>query len=338
MKPIQVLYTGGTIGMVKDESTQALRPIDFGNIYQTVPLLREFEFPIDYVSLPEPMDSANIFPKHWDQIANVIWERFEEYDGFVVLHGTDTMAYTASALSFMFDNLTKPIIFTGSQLPIRMLRSDARDNLITSIEIAAKKEDGYSLVNEVGIYFEDELFRANRTQKHSATHFDAFKSHNYPSLATSGVELQYHKEHLNRADRSLPTQRRLGFSQNVQVLRIFPGLSQKMLSHVLSAPELQGVVLESFGAGNLPTQSWFLEELAVAVQRGVVLVNVSQCASGGIKPGLYSTSEQLQRIGIVDGGSMTTEAALTKLMSLLAQYPNLEEVKTGMLQSLKGER
>lgn len=323
--------------MIKNEKTNSLSPIDFDDIYQTVPLLRDFKFPIESVSFENPIDSSDICPSDWDRIAEVIFENYDKYDGFVVLHGTDTMAYTASALSFIFNNLSKPVIITGSQLPIRMIRSDGRDNLVTSIEIAAHKRNGVSLINEVCIYFEDKLYRGNRTTKFSTETFDAFTTVNYPELANSGVHLTYNYSAINKADLSKPTTINKGFNTDVTILKLFPGITARVIESILNTKNLRGVVIESYGAGNAPTQDWFFKLIKEAREKGIIIINVSQCTSGSVEMNIYEAGLKMQKAGVIDGKSMTTEAAITKLMHVLNHDLPLCESEKLLKESLKGE-
>lgn len=327
VRKVLLLYTGGTIGMMEDPRTGRLRPFDFNHLYEQVPELNKVQAEIAAHTLDQPMDSSNMSPAVWVALAEIIRDRYARFDGFVILHGTDTMAYTASALSFMLENLTKPVVLTGSQLPIGMIRTDGKENLITAIEIAAA-----GVVKEVAIYFEYKLFRGNRTYKFSAEQFHAFESPNYPLLAEAGVHIKVNAAALARPSGKLKVHTRL--DPRVAILKIFPGITRPVVDAVLSVPDLQAVVLETFGAGNAPTEPWLLDSLSRAVKRGLVVVNITQCAAGSVEQGKYETSAELARAGVVGGADMTTEAAVTKLMFLLGQG---KDAKKLFAESLRGE-
>ncbi len=333
---ILVLYTGGTIGMMKDRNTGSLVPFDFGNIYEHLPVLRTLDYIIDMYSFENLIDSSNMTPDVWIEMAEKIEENYEKYDGFVVLHGSDTMAYSASALSFMLENLAKPIIFTGSQLPMGMVRSDARENFITSVEIAASKVDGETGVPEVCILFENQLLRGNRATKFNAENFNAFSSGNYPTLADVGIKIKYNREFIME-----PTGRPLivhkKFDRNVGILKLFPGITHDFVKHALSTPGLRGVILETFGSGNAPTSEWFLDELADAIRKGLIIYNVTQCKSGSVEMGRYETSLNLDKIGVISGYDITTESALAKMMYLLGEGFSHSDIKRYLQESLRGE-
>ncbi len=325
---VLLIYTGGTIGMKNDPETGALVPFDFNGIYDEFPSLRRLD--VDLEVLPfEPIDSSNVEPAVWVRLAEIVRDNYDRYDGFVVLHGTDTMSYTSSALSFMLDGLAKPVVFTGSQIPIGVLRTDGRENLITAIEIAAsRREDGSAVVPEVSLYFQNRLFRANRTKKHSAEELSAFASHNYPALADVGVGIHYRENAI--AAPGLPGRFSVAtsLSRDVAVAKIFPGITEPVLRAMLAADGVRGVVLETYGAGNAPTFPWFIGALEEAIRRGVHIMNVTQCVSGSVNMDIYETGLRLQEIGVISGRDITTEAALTKMMFLLgSDMPDSELVR-----------
>lgn len=333
---ILVIYTGGTIGMFKDPETGSLRPFNFNELYNYMPSLELFKFKIDSYSFDPIIDSANINPDYWVKLTEVISENYEKYDGFVILHGTDTMSYTASALSFMLDNLNKPVVITGSQLPLGMIRTDGRDNFISSLEIAGAKSDDIPMIPEVCIYFENQLFRGNRTHKFNAENFDAFKSVNYPTLANVGVYIKYHDQYILKPNfKRLKTHTKL--DNNLVVLRLFPGICPNTVKAILSIEGLKGVILETYGAGNAPSEKWFLDELKTALKKGILIVNISQCRGGSVEMGKYETSLDLAHMGLINGKDMSMEAAITKLMLVLGMDISNEEAKRLMEKNLKGE-
>ena len=334
---ILLIYTGGTIGMVKDFETGALKAFNFDELLQNIPELKLLEHHIDTVSFERPIDSSNMKPAFWLQIAEIIEERYEDYDGFVVLHGSDTMSYSASALSFMFENLSKPVIFTGSQLPIGDLRTDAKENLITSIQIAGLQKNGKPVITEVGLYFEYKLYRGNRTSKINAEHFQAFASPNYPPLVNSGVHLAVNDTALWHPNNRRKMKLHKGLNDEIALIKIFPGINRSLLEHILSKEGLKGVILETYGSGNAPTEDWFVELLKNSISRGVVIVNVTQCIGGSVSMGQYETSTQLKKIGVVSGKDITTEAAVAKMMYLLAKELTPKVFKTIFETSLRGE-
>lgn len=322
--------------MAHEAETGALKPVDFSQLSAEIPELVKFNLDIQSISFDEVLDSSNMTPEVWIRIAKIIEENYDAFDGFVVLHGSDTMAYTASALSFMLENLSKAVVFTGSQLPIGMLRTDGKENLITAIEIAASKSHGNATVPEVSIYFENVLLRANRTLKYNAEHFDAFVSPNYPHLAKAGIKIAYNRNRIQYVKKGI-LQVHTQLDSSVVILKLFPGISPEVVNAVLQAPGLRGIILESYGAGNTLTAPWFLDALKNAIAKGMIVVNVTQCLAGTVEQGLYETSSQLNTIGVIGGADMTTEAATTKLMLLLGHCETREEIIDYLRKPLAGE-
>jgi L-asparaginase len=334
---ILLIYTGGTIGMIKDFETGALKAFNFNKLLKNIPELQLLDCEIDTFSFDQPIDSSNMNPQHWAEIALTIERNYKDFDGFVVLHGSDTMSYSASALSFMLENLAKPVIFTGSQLPIGDLRTDAKENLITAIQIASLQENGKPLINEVCLYFEYKLYRGNRTTKINAEHFRAFVSPNYPFLVESGVHLKVNSDLFLPTNNGAALKVHTHLDNNVALIKMFPGISETVLSAILNIESLRGIVLETYGAGNAPTEDWFLSLLQKAVTRGLVVVNVTQCSIGSVSMGHYETSTSLKNLGIISGKDITTEAAIAKLMFLLGQNIAPEGFKNVFETSLRGE-
>ncbi len=334
---ILLIYTGGTIGMVRDCKSGTLKAFDFKKLMSSIPELNQLDCSIQSISFKKPIDSSNMNPDHWVTIAEIIEKNYDSYDGFVVLHGSDTMSYTCSALSYMLEHLAKPVIFTGSQLPIGDLRTDAKENLITSIQIAALQERGKALVREVGLFFEFKLYRGNRTTKLNAEHFKAFASFNYQPLAESGVHLKVYRERLLSSGKKGKFKVRSRLDTNVAILKLHPGLSREFVKSVVHCAGLKALILETYGAGNAPTEPWLLKELKAAIDRGIHLVNVTQCAGGGVSMGRYETSEALQTMGVINGKDITSEAAVTKLMFLLANPGKGTSFKKIFETPLRGE-
>jgi len=331
-----IIYTGGTIGMVKDKSTGALQPYHFEDIYNLMPVLRNFDYKLQSISFDPLIDSSNVTPSFWVKLATVIEENYNKFDGFVVLHGTDTMAYSASMLSFMLENLGKPVVFTGSQLPMGVIRTDGRDNFINAIEIAAARVDGVPLVPEVTIYFENKLMRGNRTNKFNAENFNAFLSGNYPHLAEVGVHIRYNTEYILKPA-SLPLKVHKELDNSVIILKLFPGIAEIVVKNALSIVGLKGVILETYGAGNAPTDAWFIDALMQAIENGITIYNVTQCKGGAVDMGKYETSVKLNEIGVVGGYDITTESAIAKMMYLLGKGYDGEELRKFLQLSLRGE-
>ena len=336
-KSVLLIFTGGTISMTADPETGALRPADVEVMMKMLPELGELGIEIQGIPLFPLVDSSDIGPDTWERIALAIQENYNQFDGFVVLHGTDTMSYSASALGFMLEGLFKPVIFTGSQLPIGVLRTDAKENLITAVEIAAAHSNGDAMVPEVCLFFEDKLFRANRTTKQNSEHFNAFASYNYPLLAEAGVHIKYFPNYIRKPDSHATLKVRTKTDRNVAILKMYPGITEHTVQGILSIPGLKAVVLETFGAGNAPRFDWFYRALKSAAERGIIIVNKSQCSTGTVEMGLYETSLNLLNAGVISGYDSTTEALIAKLMYLLGENEDVETVKRLMVTNLCGE-
>ncbi|PTQ92689.1 L-asparaginase [Mucilaginibacter yixingensis] len=336
MNQILIIYTGGTIGMMTDPRTGALKPINFEQIMENVPELERLNCRIRVHSFAEIIDSSNMNPKIWCELAELIEKNYAKVDGFVILHGSDTMAYTASALSFMLENLAKPVIFTGSQLPISAIRTDAKENLMTAIEIAKSKKHDRSRVPEVCIYFDYKLFRGNRSFKYNSVKFEAFRSPNYPILAESGVHLLFSINDIRQPPVDKPLVVHKELLNEVAVLKLYPGISPKVVETILNS-DVRGIIMETFGAGNTTTDQWFIDLLKSAIDKGKVIVDISQCKVGTVELGRYETSKQLKDVGVANGYDMTFEAAVTKMMFLLSQSSDPLQVKEWLETDLRGE-
>lgn len=333
---VLLIYTGGTIGMMQDAKTGQLKPFDFKQLTDQIPELNKFEVTLSAISFANPIDSSDMQPAVWIEIAKMIEKNYDKVDGFVVLHGSDTMSFTASALSFMLENLNKPVILTGSQLPIGMIRTDGKENLITAIEIAAAKEKGKSIVSEVCIYFEYQLYRGNRTHKFNAEHFQAFQSANYPVLAEAGVHLKYTHGAIQKGNgKKLKVHTSL--NPNIAILKMFPGITQNVVDAILNAKNVKAIILETFGSGNASTQKWFIDALQKAISRGIVILNVTQCNAGKVEQGKYATSAAFKKIGVIGNSDITSEAAVAKLMFVLGTTSNKKEIEKLLKRDLRGE-
>lgn len=334
---VLIIYTGGTIGMVENSFSGSLHPFDFDHLIFEIPELNKLNTKIEARSIQNPIDSSNVSLETWIEVIEIIENNYESFDGFVILHGSDTMAYSASALSFLLENVNKPIIFTGSQLPIGKIRTDGKENLITAIEIAAAKENGHPIIPEVALYFEYSLYRANRTTKISAENFEAFHSPNYPLLATAGVHLKYNRFAIKKKEeKDLICRKQI--NNQVASIKLFPGITEAHFRAIAQIPDLRGLIIESFGSGNAPIQEWLSEEIEQLVKKDVIVVNITQCTTGSVMQEKYETGVHLQKAGVIGGKDMTFEAAITKLMYLLScDELSVEEQKELMTTNIRGE-
>lgn len=333
---ILIIYTGGTLGMDYDERG-ALVPCAFEHIVSRMPVLKDLGINLSVIPFNPPIDSSNVTVAHWVQIGQIIHDQYANFDGFIVLHGTDTMAYSASALSFMLQGLNKPVIFTGAQLPIASPRSDGRENFITALEIAADKKEGKPIVSEVCVFFNHLLLRGNRSKKVESRHFDAFESENYPILAEAGIVIDYNYAALRPYDVNAKLEFNTIMKNEIVVLKLFPGISETVVTNTLKSDMVKGVIMESYGSGNVPHQPWFLDLLGVAIANDIVILNVSQCNGGKVIQGKYEASSALESLGVISGADLTSEAAITKMMYAFGRYVNTVDIKKCLITPISGE-
>lgn len=332
---ILIIYTGGTLGMDYDENG-SLAPCGFDQVLRRAPVAKELRINLSVISFETPIDSSKVELMHWQRMAEVIHGHYDAFDGFLILHGTDTMAYSASALSFMLEGLNKPVIFTGAQLPIASPRSDARENLVTSLEIASDKKGGLPIITEVCIFFNNALLRGNRAKKVESERFDAFESENFPTLAKAGIAIDYQWSYL-KPYREAKLRLNVAMDPSIVILKLFPGLNANTIEHLIQTPLVKGIVLESYGAGNVPNDIWFLDLLKTGIAAGKLILNISQCNGGRVLHGKYQTSGELDKIGVISGGDLTTEAATTKMMYALGRFDNMVDRKTCLTTPIRGE-